>query len=138
MADHELRSDLFRHARRYTACIENQEEYVQEAWTRIAQCPDDFGNNYYSEEGRKAIQAAYMREYRRVYGEVPTNVNGIGEGTRKNIVPPGAVHLYDGKWLDIGPEKIDRWYYPGEWDEYGLSDDGFSVLSFYRIVIADT
>lgn len=132
MMDSELKAALAKHARRYSSNVEDQEEFIDDAWIRIAEKREGMTMEYYEDEGRKAIQAAYMRNHYRVYINSTENVNGISE--RPAQIPKNAIPLGNGRYLCPEPEKLDSWYYEGEWLDYGLEKD-CTVRRFYRIAV---
>ena len=86
MLDKGLKGLLAKHSRRYSSCIEDQEEYIQDAWIRIATLKADMAQEYYGEQGRKAIVTAYWkRRRRRVSNKNGKNANGISV-TEKDAV----------------------------------------------------
>ena len=143
MVNRVLKATIAQHARRYSKDVENQEEFIQDAWFRISKHPGGQSVEYYGEQGRKAIEAEYRRRYRRVDTRRLKNVNGISttgkEAVKKTPVPKRAIHLYLNKHLDPKPEILDWEFYKGheadvnaernanaEW--YKQSDD-FATLS---------
>lgn len=117
MQNKDLKFRLAKHARRYSSCIEDQEEYIQDAWIRIATLKADMDNEYYGEQGRKAMEASYRKEYRQnVDKKSSKNVNGIsitGKDIKKKI-PERAIQLQANKYLDPKPETLDWQYYEGQ------------------------
>ena len=65
MIDDGMKAVLAKHARRYSKRIENQEEFIQDAWLRIANQDAGLTHGFYGEQGRKAIYASWKRRYRR-------------------------------------------------------------------------
>jgi hypothetical protein len=114
MENEYMQGALAKHARRYSKSIEDQEEYIQDAWLRISQKPGDKTFEYYEEQGRKAIHAANMRKWR-VHAKKKRNVNGISV-TGKDTKPPPKRAWYLGfyRWFDPEKETIDWEYYDGQ------------------------
>ena len=137
-------------ARRYTNCIEDQEEYIQDAWLYIAdKCHDDASDAGLEKAALRGIRNAYQRKRYRVAKKPPEKSNSKGEGQKKISVPRGAVGLGRGRHILPKREKLDSWYYDGEWvacdskyegwmDEFpGEYDDhGGRVAWFYKIVVS--
>ena len=130
MRNGELKAQLLVHARRYSKNTETQEEYIQDAWLRIANERGGLSIDHYEEEGRKAIKAAYYRGRYRVQKNKAENLYSKGEG-----VPKTAIPLVRGRWLDTKPEKLDPWYYDGEWLDLGLDKNHYATQRFYRIIL---
>jgi len=128
-----MRQELSKHARRYTRRIEDQEEYIQDAWIRIATLGGGMTNEYYGEQGRKAIVASYWRRRRSVSINASQYANGISKETI--FIPENAIDLGRGRYLLREAEKLSRWYYEGEWTEYGLEKSDCSPTRFYRIIV---
>ena len=137
MRDKHMRRIVHRAARRYTKCPEDIEEYMDDAWMRIAECHADKTPEYYANHARRAVHASYMQRWR-VHAEKAQNVNGISESPTPNVVPKNAIPLGRGRYLKYKPEKLSQWYYDGEWKEYGLDKDAVQVRSFYEIVVVTT
>jgi len=137
MMDSYMKEEIAKIARRYTSDIQDQEEYIQDAWLRIAESGDDRTNDFYLQEALRAIRNHYQRKRYslNVVKITPSNSNGISEGMYKKQVPKNARHLYGNKYLITTPQKLSSWYYEGEWDEYGIDKDSMRVFSFYEIVI---
>jgi len=121
-------------ARRYTKCVDDQEEYIQDAWVRISGCSDDSSVEYLEKQAKKAARAGYQRRYR-VYMKPVQNVNGISVDHVSNYKRSDLHPLGRGRYLVLTPEKLDSWYYHNEWEEYGLPKDGMQVRSIYKIVL---
>ena len=145
MQTHELielmgRGDMHRAARsaarRFTKCPEDIEEYLSDIWMKIANEPPDKTDEYYKARMKQAARAAYMRRYRS--GDVYMDVNGISEKPIAKRIPRNAICLGHGKYLKYKPEKLSRWYYDGEWRDYGLNRDNVQVMTFYEIVALST
>jgi hypothetical protein len=121
MSNNELKGILAKHARRYSKRVENQEEYIQDAWIRIADEPDGRTIEHYGEQGRKAIKASYDRYWYSVRKKTIANPNGISvtgkEIKKKAKLPRSAIHLYRDKHLDTKPQTLDWQYYEGQEDE---------------------
>ena len=139
MRDNHMRRIVHRAARRYTKCPEDIEEYMDDAWMRIADCHPDKSAEYYERQARMAIRAAYQRKRYWSVKEIPDkNLNGISESPTPNVVPKNAIPLGRGRYLKYKPEKLSQWYYDGEWEEYGLDKNSVQVRSFYEIVVVTT
>ena len=135
MQDPDLCECIHRIARRFSKCIEDQEEYIDDAWLRIAEKPQDKTQEYYEHEAFRAIDAAYHRKrYANVEKKNPENLNGISENRVKKL-PKDAIHLHGNKYLNPTPEKLSHWYYDKEWEEYGIEKDGYQVRTFYEIIV---
>lgn len=119
-------------AKRYSRNMETREEYAQEGLIRIAKMEPGLPLSEYVEGGSDGMWAAYMRNRRRVYARNGQNVNGISRE-----LPPDAVHLYHNKWIRTRAEKIDGWYYSGEWLDYGLTEGDARRMSFYQIIVVE-
>lgn len=130
--DPEVDRLVWRAARRFTKCPEDQEEYVNDAWMRICEAPAGKRAEFYGNVAQKAIRAAYMRK-RYVPASVKKNLNGISEDVK--IPRSGLKLLGRDRYLVLKPEKLSSWYYHGEWAEYGLPKDGYQVRTFYKIVV---
>ena len=130
MRDDGLKAALAKHARRYSRNVETQEEYIQDAWERIANERGGLSVDHYEEEGRKAIKATYDRSRYHVRKKTTQNPNSKGEG-----IPKTAIPLVRGRWLDTKPEKLDPWYYDGEWLDLGLDKNHYATQRFYRIIL---
>ena len=137
-----MKAALAKHARRYSKRIENQEEFIQDAWLRIAKQQSDMIEGYYSEQGRKAMHASYMRRWKRksVHQNSTQKVNGI---SREGIHIPRAIYLGRGRYLcqkaDI-EDKVDEslsgtsWYHVDEWKNYvKVWDAGVNMYRWYPI-----
>jgi len=136
MIDPHMKAIVHKAARRYTKCPEDQEEYMQDAWMRIAGCDDDKSDEYLETQGKLAIKASYYRKrYSNVQKEIPQNLYGISVRTVPKRVPRDALALGRGRYLLRKPEKLSSWYYDGEWKDYGLDKDGVQVRTFYQIVV---
>jgi hypothetical protein len=112
-----LNEALAKHARRYSKRVEDQEEYIQDAWLRIAEKPSGKTLKYYEEQGGKAIVASYMRQryQNNVKKKKAQNLNGIS-ATGEDAKPPPkrAFHVYANKYLDSKPKTLDWQYYDGQ------------------------
>lgn len=113
-----LCEELAKHARRYSKRVENQEEYIQDAWLRIAEHQENMDLEYYAEQGARAINAARMRKSRKlsvVHKKKVYSVHGISV-TGKDAKPPPkrAIKVYDNKYLDPKHETLDWEYYEGQ------------------------
>ena len=138
MRDPAMKRAVYKAARRYTKNIENIEEYMDDAWMRIADCDIGKTVEYYTIESRRAVRAAYDRKrYWSVGKNKAENPNGISESPIPKRVPKNAAPLGRGRYLVMKPEKLSQWYYDGEWKDYGLSKDGMQVVTFYEIVVVD-
>jgi DNA-directed RNA polymerase specialized sigma24 family protein len=89
-ADRELRQYVVDQARRHSKNPEDQEDYIQEAWMRIAEADANKTEAYYEDEAYRAIHAAWKRDYRRKQAENgsvdisdPPNVHSKGEGKKR-------------------------------------------------------
>lgn len=132
-----MRRAVHKAARRYTKNTEDIEEYMDDAWMRIAECHADKTSEYYEREMHRAVRASYQRRYR-VYADRAENVNGISESPKSNSIPRNALPLGRGRYLKYKPEKLSSWYYDGEWRDYGLQKEGVQVRTFYEIVAVDS
>jgi hypothetical protein len=131
-----VRRVVVRAARRHSKSIEDQEEYIQDAWMRIAEHPDGMEASYYGLVAYRAINAAYKRRARMVVDTAPPpNVHGISSRTIHKRIPRDAVPLGRGRFLVRRPEKLSSWYYDGEWKEYGLEKGDVTVRTFYEIIV---
>ena len=133
MSDKGLKGMLAKYARRYSSRVEDQEEYIQDAWIRIAEANGDMSNEYYAEQGRKAMNAARMRKQYAMQKKHDEILHGIGK--RTTAIPSNAIDLGRGKYLVPSPEQLSSWYYPGEWEKYGLKESDGHVVSFHKIIV---
>jgi len=122
-------------ARRYTKNTLDREEYVSDAWVRLAELPSDRTAEFYQEHIEKAIRASYQRKRDRGQSYVKKSLNGISREPKK--IPRDAVSLGRGRWLRTEAETLDGWYYHGEWEEYGLNKGDLHGFQFYEIVVVD-
>jgi len=137
MIDTTMKRMVAKAARRYTKCVESQEEYIQDVWVRISGCPDDSSMDYLERQAKKAAYAAWKRGYRaRVDKKPPLNVHGISDNPLKEYKRSDLQPLGRGRYLVLTPEKLGGWYYHNEWEEYGLTKDGYQVRSFYKVVVS--
>jgi hypothetical protein len=132
MIDKRLNAALAKVARRYSKDIQDQEEYIQDAWIRIAEQQDDMSLEYYENQGRLSIKAAY---YRKRYGNVQKKTSDNLYGISDRTIPRDAIPLGRGRYLCPKPEKLSSWYYDKEWEEYGL-DKNYQVVSYYEIIVS--
>lgn len=125
---------VYKAARRYTKNPEDIEEYMDDAWMRIAECHAGLTHEYYVTQARLGVKASYDRQWyvRKKNTEIP---NGISESPKSKRIPRNALALGRGRYLKYKPEKLSQWYYDGEWKEYGLHKDGVQVRTFYEIVV---
>ena len=132
MNNRDLKSRLATHARRYSSVIEDQEEYIQDAWLRISTLNADMENEYYGEQGRKAMKATYDRRRYHVRKEKPRNPNGISvtEKDIKKKIPDRAIRLERNKYFDPTHEMLDWQFYKGQEDELRLK--GERELEWYK------
>lgn len=140
MQDKTMRRAVHKAARRYTKCPEDIEEYMDDAWMRIAECHADKTSEYYEAEAKRAVKASQMRRLRERWGDhkKPSDiVVGISESPKSKRIPRNALKLGRGRYLQYKPEKLSQWYYDGEWREYGLHKDGMQVRTFYEIVVVE-
>jgi hypothetical protein len=127
-----LNNELAKHARRYSKRIEDQEEYIQDAWLRISQHDAGKTVEYYEEQGRKAIVASYWRRYRNVSKKGRQNANGISvTGEDAKPPPKRAIHVYANKYVDSKHTTIDWQYYEGQ--EEDIKKKAFECLEWYNI-----
>jgi len=137
MTNDYLKGSLARHARRYSKRVEDQEEYIQDAWIRISQQPGDKTLEYYEEQGRKAILASWQKARRqRVYTKKPRNVYGDNEGKSKKP-PRNSVQIDRNKYLMQKPHRLSAWYYHGEWDDYGYAKDEIARSEWFQIIVIE-
>lgn len=130
MRDPEITKFLHKVARRYSSLIEDQEEYIQEGWLRIARvCEDNSSDQFIRDEGRKAIDAARKRRDYHVEKKRGRNLHRIYRDTRK------SVDLGRGRYLIRKPEVLDPWYYFEEPAEIGRNYYDFVRFYFYQISI---
>lgn len=61
MQNSELKRAIHKIARRYSKRIEDIEEYIQDAWLRIAAC-EEGDKDHYCKEALRAIRNAYERK----------------------------------------------------------------------------
>lgn len=134
MRDRSMSRAVYKAARRYTKNPEDIEEYMDDAWMRIAECHADKTHDYYTRQARRAVHASYMQKWR-VHTEKAQNVNGISDSPKSR--PRNALDLGRGRYLKYKPEKLSQWYYDGEWREYGLDKDSVQVRTFYEIVVVE-
>lgn len=84
--DTDLRQYIVDEARRHSKRIEDQEDFVQEAWLRISQLEPDRTLEHYCEEAYRAIHAWYERARRRkglfVQTELPEIVHSKVRGPK--------------------------------------------------------
>ena len=135
MVDPALKRALAKSARRYSKCVEDQEEYIADAWCRISEQPGDMSITTYAEHGARAMMASYQRgRYARVEKKSGQNLNGIG---RRAITakPRDAIYLGERRYLNRKPTRLSAWYYEGEWLEYGLTHDDLRSFSVHEIVV---
>lgn len=140
MQNKRMKQVVYKAARRYTKCPEDIEEYMDDAWMRIADCNDDKTDEYYERQARLAIKASYYRK--RYAGSVQKterrNLYGISESPKCKRIPRNALPLGHGRYLHYKPEKLSKWYYDGEWRDYGLDKNNVQVMAFYEIVALST
>ena len=129
MKNGKLKHAICKHARRYSSLIEDQEEYIQEAWFRIAQQDNGLGLEFYEKEALRAIRNTYERYRYSVGKKKPQNPNGNSiEGKRDSRK---YLDIGRGKYINKKYETLDGWYYREEWRDwlYFVGDkakDGFS------------
>jgi hypothetical protein len=63
--DTALRQYVIDEAKRHSKRLEDQEDFVQEAWLRLSQLEPDRTLEHYREEAYRAIHAIYERDRRR-------------------------------------------------------------------------
>jgi len=141
MVNDAMKAALAKHARRYSKRVEDQEEYIQDAWLRISGLHDDKTFEYYEEQGRLAIKASYYREWRAghkpiVHDNNKANVYGYSEGHSKKP-PHDSIQIDHNKYLKRKPERLSAWYYSGEWDEYGYAKEEVARSEWFQIIIID-
>lgn len=137
MVNDAMKAALAKHARRYSKRVEDQEEYIQDAWLRISGLHGDKTFEYYEEEGRRAILASWQRARRsRVYTEKAQNVYGYSEGHSKKP-PHDSIQIDHNKYLKRKPERLSAWYYSGEWDEYGYAKEEIARSEWFQIIVID-
>ena len=130
MRDPEITKFLHKVARRYTSLIEDQEEYIQEGWLRIARtCEDDTPIQIIKEMGSRGINATYQTRRLRVIKNRGQNYNSIYKDDRKTRA------LGRGRYLVRKPEKLDPWYFHDEPGELGLDYYDFVAFYYYQILI---
>ena len=136
MQDRSMSRAVYKAARRYTKCPEDIEEYMDDAWMRIAEAEANRDPEYYQRQAQRATHASWKRKYRAGVDKKATpNVHGISESPMQEKPPRNAINLGRGRYLKIKPEKLSQWYYDGEWKDYGLDRDGVQVTTFYEIVV---
>lgn len=135
MMDPRMKRIVARAARRYTKCIEDQEEYIDDAWVRISKCHDDASDEHLEREARRAVNAARMRRAY-VQKKPVENLHGISEDCIKKYKRSDLMPLGRGRYLVLKPEKLSGWYYHKEWEDYGLPEDGIQVRTYYEIVVS--
>ena len=137
MMDPHIKRVVARAARRYTKCVEDQEEYIGDAWIRIAGCEDDASVESIEHAARRGVKNAYdRRRYMSVRKIEAVNPNCISVDHPSNYRRRDLLPLGRGRYLVRTPEKLSSWYYHGEWEEYGLPKDGMQVMTFYKIVMS--
>ena len=137
MMDPHMKRVVARAARRYTRCVEDQEEYIGDIWVRIAGCEDDISIEALESQARRAVKAANeRRRYANVQKKMVQNLDGISVDHPSNYRRRDLLPLGRGRYLVRTPEKLSSWYYHGEWEEYGLPKDGMQVRTFYKIVMS--
>jgi len=137
MIDTDMMRMIAKAARRYTKIVEDQEEYIQDIWIRLAECPDDSSMDHLEVQAQRAVKAAYYRKWRaNVHAKKTPNVYGISEDHISNYKRSDLMPLGRNRYLVLTPEKPGCWYYHNEWEEYGLPKDGIQVRSFYKIVVS--
>ncbi len=135
--DKRLTSALWRATRRFTNDVHNREEYMQAAWLRISEMAGGLTLREYTDEGERAIKAAYQRALYHVRKKTGQNPNGysVEKLKRTCIKIPGDECRCDNRWLNLEPVELDPWYFQGEWRELGLSSDAILPDRFYQIII---
>ena len=104
MRDPAMKHAVYKAARRHTRSIEDIEEYMDDAWMRIADCDSGKDEEYYATQAFRAINAAYMRK-RYVEGKKPHFLNG---NSKKGIEKPprDSIELGRGRYLLIKHDKL--------------------------------
>ena len=138
MTDPTMRRAVAKAARRMTKCVEDQEEYIQDAWVRISGCQDDSSVDHLGKQARNAVYASCMRKRYALGVKKKTgqNLNGISRDLLSNYKRSDLQPLGRGRYLVLTPEKLDSWYYHKEREEYGLTESGVQVRSYYKIVVS--
>ena len=122
MNNSKLKHAISKHARRYSSRVEDQEEYIQDAWLRISKQEEGIGLDLYSDEARRAMNAARMKKERNsVHKKTPKNVHG--NGIREIRDPRKYVELERGKYIVRQVEVLDSWYYDGEWNDWVIVEN---------------
>lgn len=118
MRDKWLCAELAKHARRYSKRVEDQEEYIQDAWLRIAKEPGGKELHWYSDEGGRQMRRSYQNkryDVRKQNGYISNGISVTGKEVKKKAkLPRGAIHLYRNKHLDPKPETLDWQFYTGQ------------------------
>lgn len=133
MLNGDLRKTIHRIAKRYTRNREDQEEFAQDAWLRIAGCTGDKTYDFYCEEARRAINAARMRKAYSVQKKNGKNLHGYSEGVKE--IPKDAKELYRNKYIGSKPVKLSEFLYDEECEQYGLTKSDLRYFSFYEIYV---
>ena len=122
MNNSKLKHAISKHARRYSSRVEDQEEYIQDAWLRISKQEEGCSIDHYAEAGRKSIISAYWRKRRNdVSKDTPRNANG--NSIREIRDPRKYVELERGKYIVRQVEVLDSWYYDGEWNDWVIVEN---------------
>jgi hypothetical protein len=136
MRDPHMKRAMARLARRYTRCVEDQEEYIADGWILIAGCQDEDSIEALEGEAYRGMKAAYDRRWRASVRAVSgASANGISVDHASNYKRSDLIPLGRDRYIVRTPEKLSGWYYHGEWEEYGLPKDGMQVRTFYKIVL---
>ena len=109
MIDTNMMRMVAKAARRMSRRVEDQEEYIQDAWVRIAKCPDDSSIEHLENEARRGIKAAQMRRLREKWGyhkKPPENVAGNSIGGPINRLK--YIELGRGRYLKRDHEHIKK------------------------------
>jgi Ni/Co efflux regulator RcnB len=135
MMDGDVKQMIARVARRRSRCIEDQEEYIADAWVRISEkCEDDSTIETIEHEAGRGIHNAFRRG-RYVTMKDAAKRTYTGESLTETKVPKDALPLERNRYLLRKPEKMSSWYYVGEWLEYGLEKDSMTVRTIHQIIV---
>lgn len=142
MVNDAMKAALAKHARRYSKRVEDQEEYIQDAWLRISGLHGDKTFEYYEEQGRKAIKVSYELKRRKRWREWSVQqksaemLHGYSEGHSQKP-PHDSIQIDHNKYLKRKPERLSAWYYSGEWDEYGYAEEEIARSEWFQIIVID-
>lgn len=128
MNNKSLNHAISKHARRYSSLVEDQEEYIQEAWLRISKQESGKEISFYENESRKATHALWKKVYRsRV--DIKSGGNVHGNSIRGKWNPKKYISLGRGRYLKKERETLIGWYYHEEWlDLLYFRDGNYCIL----------